>query len=619
MLVTASRTPVDARQVGSSITVIDSQEIEARQAVFVTDLLRSVPGVSVSQSGGIGSFTQLRIRGAEANQTLVLIDGIEVNDPGIGSEFNFADLLAADVERIEVIRGPQSSLWGSDAVGGVINIITKKADGPLRVEGFVDGGSFGSIKAGGAISQRWDMFDFSLRGQQYETDGTNAAERGGEEDGYRNGTVNLNIGLSPLENLNFSIVGRHTEAEREFDPADAPSFKPSDGDNETDVSETYGLLQADLDLFEGAWQHKVGAAITSTDSDNFESRAETTSTQGKRFKLNYQTSIMVDAPKLADSNHTLTFALEREQEEFKQSGEVTDFGNPNQKQNLTHYSYITEYRMGLLQRLYLGGAIRHDDNEEFDDATTYRGMLSYVHPESNTKLWGAYGTGVKNPTFTERFGFTPDTFFGNPDLRPERSKGWEIGIAQPFLGDRASLSLSYFNDRLEDDINGFFFDPALGEFGGFTAVNVSGESERQGVEFTLRTRVFEHLNITSTYSWTDSKQPDADGRQTREIRRPEHQASLILDYRFLEDKANIHLGVDYVGEQRDSDFSTFPAGSVTLDDYTLVSLAASYQVLPALELFTRVENLLDEEYQDVFGFETPGIAGFAGARVKFNL
>ncbi|MGH8579071.1 MAG: TonB-dependent receptor [Gammaproteobacteria bacterium] len=327
---------------------------------------------------------------------------------------------------------------------------------------------------------------------------------------------------------------------------------------------------------------------------------------------------------MADATHTLTFAFEREREEFVQRGIPSFFGDPNQDQDTTNIGYVGEYRLGVWDQVFLSGAVRHDDNDAFEDATTYRATAAYIHPSWSTKLHGSYGTGVKNPSFTERFGFTPESsgnFFGNPKLEPEKSEGWEIGIEQPLFQGRLTAGATYFDEQLEDEINGFFFDPTLGgPFGGFTAVNMDGESERRGVELILAALVSEGLSLKGAYTYTDSTQPDEmTGRDVREIRRPEHVASLAANYRFLADRANINLTVEYTGEQIDNDFSTVPATRVTLDDYTLVNLTVSYALHEKARVFGRVENLLDEDYQDVFGFETPGIGGFLGLEVGLDL
>ena len=616
ILVTASRTPLSSQQTGSSFTIINADQIAQRQAVHVSDLLRSIPGIAVSRSGGIGAQTSIRLRGAEADQTLVLIDGIEANDPATGSGFDFAHMLTSDIERIEIIRGPQSSLWGSDAMAGVINIITKTAGEGSTLTGLLEGGSFSTAHGAVGVSERGANHHIAINGNFVRSDGTNVAEQGDEDDAYKNATLNLKAGINPLNNLDLSFVARHTTADKEFDPAPFPAFLPADGDRESKSKQTYAMARAKLDLYDGIWQHIASIAFTDTDNDNFADGLETNSTQGEKLKFGYQTSVFIDTPTFADASHTFTLAIESEREEIIQTGTASFFGDPNQQQHFTNNGYVFEYRLGLWEQLFASTSVRYDDNDVFDNTTTYRGSLAYQIPNTGTTLRGSYGTAVKNPSFTDRFGFTPDTFLGNPNLDPEKSKGWEIGVDQRLLNDRITISATLFRERLEDEINGFSFDAGLG---GFTAVNIDGKSEREGVELAVIAEVTNSLAINASYTYVDSTQDDGTGIQIREIRRPEHVASLNTNYRFMDNKANINLGIDYTGEQNDSDFSTFPSTLVTLDNYVLVNLAGEYSISKTFSLFGRIESLLDEDYRDVFGFDTPGIAGYAGIKVNLDL
>jgi vitamin B12 transporter len=415
------------------------------------------------------------------------------------------------------------------------------------------------------------------------------------------------------------VLARHTIAEKDFDPAPFPAFVPADGDRESKSTQTYIMGRAKLDLFDGGWQHIASVAFTDTDNDNFANGEENTSTQGEKLKFSYQTSIFFDTTAFADASHTVTLAIETETEKFKQTGKASFFGDPNQEQRFTNNGFVAEYRLDLWDRLFISTSVRYDDNDLFENPITYRGSIAYNITTTGTTLRGAYGTAVKNPSFTDRFGFTPDTFFGNPNLDPERSKGWEVGIDQDLFNDRMRISLTFFHERLEDEINGFFFDPILGTFGGFTAVNIDGESERKGVEVSVQTDITDSLMIIGSYTYVDSTQENVLGKQVREIRRPEHVASLNANYRFLNDKANINLGINYTGKQNDNDFSTFPATPVSLDDYVLVNLAAEYSFTENISLFGRIENLLNQDYRDIFGFDTPGIAGYAGIRMNLDL
>ena len=617
VVVTASRVPVPLKAVGGSITVIGAEELENRQPNFIGDVLQSVPGVDVSRSGGVGGFTQLRVRGAEANQLLVLIDGVEVNDATLGSEFDFAHLLNGEIERIEVLRGAQSGIWGADALAGVINVISKEGSGPPRVHGFAEAGSFGTVASGGSVSGGGDRYHFSLHGRYINSDGINNAQTGDEEDGYENGSVSFRGGYRPHELVEFSGYVRHVASEREFDPAPFPVSVPVDGDRITDAEQTYARLQTSVELFDGRWLHRLGASLTDTENANIFDGVEDTSNAGRKFRLDYQTSIHIDTPGFADAEHTLTFAMDREIEDFLQRGTPSLFGDPNQDQSVASHGYAVEYRVALWGRLFLSGAVRRDDNNDFANSTTGRGTAAYTHLQTDTKVHFSYGTGVKNPTFTERFGFTPDTFIGNAGLSPEQSEGWEVGIRQALFDARLIVSAVYFDEELQNEINGFVFDPTIPPFGGLTAANIDGISERTGFELGFTAELLDSLDFAASYTNLDATQQNALGNQVREIRRPEDVASFNLNYRFLDDRANVNINVDHTGDILDTDFSTFTP--VILDSFTLLDVSARYQLSNRVGVYARVENLLDDDYQEVFGFNTSGIAAFAGIKVTLDM
>lgn len=609
MTVSASRTPIAVSKSGSSVTIIDQLDIEQRQVPFVKDLLRDVPGTAVSQNGSTGTLTQLRLRGSEANHTLVLIDGVEANDIAFGSEFNFAHLQTCGLESIEVLRGPQSSLWGSDALAGVVNVQTKRGSGPLHIESTFSGGRFDTRQNCTGVSAGNSLHNFSLYSAYFENNGTNISELGNEDDGYRNSTLNFRYGLNPYENFSIDISGRHVDSEVETDPFSPPI----DGDRETDSIQNYFKINSDLTLFNGIWSHQADISLNDTKNENFADGFEDSSTEGEKLKFSYQTSLHHATN---SSDHTITLAHEREREKFVQKGEVDLlFGDPNQRRKAYNKAYIGEYRVGIFDQLFLNTSVRKDDNDDFKDRTTYRITGTYSPVNSATQFRAAYGTGIKNPSFVELFGFASDSpffpFVGNPDLKPEKSKGWETGITHAF-SDQFQLSASYFSEQLKDEINGFFrLDPSEP----FTAINLDGESNRKGFEFSFNAKPLHNLDISGSYTYVDSTQPDATGKTT-ELRVPRNTASLIANYHFLNQRANVNVRVNYTDDQFDTDFNTF--NRTELGDYTLVNLAGEYQLNNFVTFQGRVENLFNKKYQDVFGFETPGINAHIGIKIQNN-
>lgn len=607
VVVSASRVPVATEQVGSAVTVITAEELEQRQVRIVSDVLRDVPGVAVSRTGPTGAFTQVRIRGAEGNQTLVIIDGIEVNNPAGGSEFDFANLLNSDLARIEVLRGPQSALYGSDAIGGVVNVVSERPEDGFSFLGRGEGGSFNT--GSGLINAGYGGEDFygSATIDHFTTGGISVAEeRNGntEEDGYENTTMRLKGGVALFDDmLEFEAVGYRVDSTRDGD-ASALIVGAVDSDDTSDTLQHFGLASAKLKLFDGAWEHIARASFVHVDTDFFDGNDnQTFSSNGEKDKFDYQTNLFFSTPQFADAEHTLTFLAEREREDQRSGGAT--FNNVE----IVNYGYAGEYRLGLWDRLFLSGGLRYDDNDDlFDNETTYRATAAYLHRETGTRLHGSVGRGVKNPTLFELFGFTAN-FTGNPNLEPEKSFGWDVGVEQSFWDDRVLIDVTYFNNEIEDLITG----------SGNTAINLEGENEIQGIEVSAAAEPIQGLRFDIAYTFTDAEDDNGDDL----TRRPKHVASFNANYAFdlYNRPANLNFGVRFSGKQDDTVLLGFGPGQTrteTLDSFTLVNIGASYEIADGISLFARGENLLDDNYQEVVGFGTPGIAGFAGVRIKLG-
>lgn len=627
LVVTASRIPVPLRASGSSVTVIDREQIEARQSAFAIDLLQDVPGVALSRSGSIGSQAQVRIRGAEANQVLVLIDGIEANDPAGNDEFGFQDLSTWDVERIEVVRGPQSALWGSDALAGVINVITRQPTEEFSAGGFAEGGAFDTYSLGGRVSGQVFGTRTGLSLSTFNANGSNSSRSGDEDDGYRNTTGSLTLMGSPAENLALDFVGRYTSTTKEFDASSFITGLPEDSADEADVDLGYFRTGGTLKLLDDRWTQSLRAAWTTTDTDNSNAFGPNGSTAADKYGIYYQTSWQFTPGAPDSAGDSVTVAVLHEKQDFSQRGEISIFDapepndppqifDPNQDQDQRTTAAVLEVILSPLRQSSISLSARYDDNSDFDDVATYRATTAWTTESTRTRLHASYGTGQKAPTFVERFGFFPGQFVGNPDLQPETSTGWEAGMEQPLFAGRVSLGATYFHEDLEDEINGFAFDPVTS---GFTAENLGGTSKRRGVEVEARARVTDGLRISGSYTYLNATEPDRDtGADTREIRRPRHIASLNGDWRFLDNRADVNLNLAYVGDRTDVFFGppTFDA-VVDLDSYYLASVAASYRLTEQVRLSARVENLLRERYEDVYGYNTPGLGAYAGIGWSF--
>ena len=615
ILVTEGRTPIEAERSGRAFTIITGAELEASQTRYVADALRKVPGFHVSRAGSFGGFTQVRVRGAEGNHLLVLIDGIEVGAANDG-EYDFGGLQVTDIERIEVLRGPQSAFWGSNAMAGVVNIITK---GGIRngfeVSGRTEGGTDGTARLGATIRGGTDVFDAAFSADVRRTDGFNISSFGTEKDGDENLTANgkATWDITSFFTLDgtFRVVNRESEDDaQDFAfPATPTQGLVIDTDRETKTDELFGSITGTWTLFDGFIEQRFGLKASDTSRENFADGLVTSGNEGNRFNAFYQATAMVATPALANSEHRFTGGYEFEREEFRQRPPAR---NPSQldTQSRAINAVIAEYRGAFDERFFLNAAIRHDQNDRFEDATTYSVSGAVLIPETGTRLHASVGTGVTNPSFFEQFGFVPAQFIGNPNLSPESAFGWDIGIEQAFLDDLLVVDVTYFNQDLQDEIQTNFVGGSL------TPVNLTGTSERQGIEVAASVTLFEHLSASATYTYTDATEPNGDV----EVRRPEHAASLFVEYAFLEDRARVFLDLIYNGEMEDLEFiNATPRTRVTLDSYTVVNIGGSYDINDRVEVFGRVENLFDEDYEEVFGFNTQGVTAFAGIRGTFGV
>ncbi|GEQ99992.1 hypothetical protein JCM17845_06160 [Iodidimonas gelatinilytica] len=424
MIITGAREPLSATQLGASVSVIDQARIEARQSPILSDLLRDVAGLSVSPTGPLGNQVQIRIRGAEGNQTLVLIDGIEATDPVGNFELNFADVLSTGIELVEVIKGAQSALYGSEAIGGVISILTRDPAEGFEWEALGEGGSFGTARFGTTVSGGTKRMGGTFSAGYLESDGISASPSGDEKDGYENLTLSGKLRANPFDALRLGVTARYVSATSEFDAQDFFTGQVVDADLEREFAAFYGRADAALTLFDDDWRQQVWVTLTDTDSDNFGAGGSfTNSFEGERLKFGYQSTVHYAAS-------DFTLAVEHEELDFKAIN--ADAQDPsNQKANDDQTSFIGEVRSDFAPGWFLTLGVRHDMNDRFDDATTWRATGSIILSQA-TRLHGSYGTGVSDPTFFDRFGFFPGQFIGNDTLTPEKARGWDLGVEYAF-------------------------------------------------------------------------------------------------------------------------------------------------------------------------------------------
>ena len=604
----------EANTVGSAVSVVTGRQLAEQQIRHAGDALRGLPGVSVSRQGSVAAQTQVRIRGAEGNHTLVLIDGIVANQPGTG-EFDFSNLPAEQIERIEVIKGAQSSLYGSGAIGGVVNIVTKRGRGPASTTVWAEAGSFKTAESGITVSGGSDrahgLVSYSVR----NSNGFNISADGNETDASAMRSFIMKGGVSPTENFSVDVFVRNVDKRGD---RDGDLFALSGLSRQTDTFSHFASnvwlagIEARLATFDGRLEHRVRYNYAETVLEDTDIGAFGTffaRNDNARRNAAYLATLDLGTPSLSGIlRHSLTGLVEHEGETFNQ---VT---GDNLTRERTRLAYAGEYRADVLDRLTVTANLRHDDNETFDDFTTWRVAASLRLTERSSP-WGlrphaSYGTAVKLPTMVEQFGQFAG-FVPNPNLEAEESTGWDAGLELSLARGAIVVDATYFSANLENEIVTRFLP-----FFQTTVENLIGESTREGVELSARWRPYAWLSFGAAYTWLDSR----DDKGLPEIRRARDSGRLDATMAFAGGRGTLTLAAAYNGETPDLAFGlpTFESVRVKLDDYWLATIAARYKLRPGVEIFGRVENVFDADYQEVYGFETAGIAGFAGLKLTFG-
>lgn len=610
IVVTASLAPVPRAASPASVTVIDAARIEALDEPLALDLLRLVPSVSVSSSGPAGSQAQLRIRGAEARHTLLLIDGIRFNDPAAGNEARFELLTTDGARRIELVRGPQSALYGAEAIGGVVAVQTGRSGVGGGASGTLEAGGKGFRRASGTGGYKAERAGFDIYGGYQRSDGIDSfagAGRNGERDGYSNLTFGGSARAGDPDGFSISAATRFTEALNAFDGYDPATFVRTETLDSTRnrigagrVSAAYG------DPASAPFHVEVGGTLLGSTNRNRLAGDPLNRTDGRRATVDALASTGFATGPIA---HRLIVAGDYEHERFVASDQSYG-GATDQRRTRDRAAVVGELRSTLGDRVTTDLAVRHDSFEGFRDATTLRGAVA-LRVAGPVSAFLSYGEGIARPTFFDLFGFFPGSFVGNPAIRPERSRGGEIGLR--YDNRTLQLGVTAYRQRLRAEIVGVF-DPKT--FLSSTA-NATGTSRRRGIEVEGSWRPSPALRLTANYAFLDADEPAvAGGGQVKEVRRPKHSANVAADAEFGHLTAGVSLA--YVGSRIDTDFGSFPATRVRLGDYVLGGARVAYRIAPALELFGRVSNLFDADYQDVVGYATQGRTVFGGIRIRYG-
>ena len=599
IVVTASRAEEKASETPASVTLVDAPRIERIGSPLVPDLLRLVPSVAVAVSGPAGSLTQVRIRGAEANHTLLFVEGIRANDPAAGNEPRF-ELLNADLaSHIEVVRGPQSALWGSEAIGGVV-ALSGEVPGSGGTIAFAEGGSHDSWRGAGRTDAGNEDRGISIGIAGQRSDGIDSFDGTGDKDGYGN------IGLRASGRYRLTpsfLVGASGFALRghsEFDGFDPITFLRADTLDETRNKLGAGRLFAELGDREKSYAVASASLLGSSNRNELDD-APVNKTEATRRTLGLEGGHRF-------GNHQLIAAIESEREAFE-ARDVAFGGFTDQDRLRKHHSLTVEWRATGLGPLSAGLAMRHDIFSRFKDATSFRGSMR-AELGSGFSLSANYGEGIAQPSFFDLYGFFPGTFVGNPDIKPESSRGGDVSLR--YSTARTGGSLTYFRQRLKDEIVDVF-DPVT--FLSST-VNADDKSKRQGVEIEGYYNPTDAMRLSINYAWLDASEPTVSGGQLKEQRRPKHSGSVAVDG--TSGRFTYGAAIAYSGERVDTNFDVFPSRRVRLDPYWLASARVAYRIIAPVEVHLRVANAFDDDYRDVVGYRTEGRSIHAGLRVALG-
>lgn len=622
IIVTATRTQSTVAAVPSSVTVIDRQTITNRQCRTVAEALRGVAGISVFRSGGTGSTTTARLRGCESRHVLVLIDGVRAADTsGVDRAFDWADLGVSNVERIEVLRGTQSTLYGSEAIGGVINIITRAAPDGFSGETFAEVGSEDNTLYRARIALGKGALRLTASAERTGTDGISAVDENiegvTEPDGHERNECSLRASHTPAGTLRFDLTGRYSDSKTDLD-----GWQEDDVNSSQYHEQFTGRFLIRHEAFAGRLQQRVGVSYTYHDRwlKNAEDEAHRLNDwsawevrvdsgyEGETLSFDYQGNLPLG------DHHLLTWGAETIEETMRGHYELENaislagwspiMDEIPKVQNRTNGYYLQDQITALDERFNAVLGLRWDDHETFGSKWTWRAGASYRIARTGTRVRANVGTGFNAPSLYQLYMPLHPAWGGggNAALQPEEAFSWDLGIEQPFFAKNLLVDVTCFSSRVSDLID-WVPDFASPKQGGY--VNVS-KSRSRGVEVGLRWHCTDRVVFSSTYTYTDAKSLEPNQELSR---RPHNQATAAVEAHLLQDRLTLNLGARYTGSRQD--------GAVRMEHYTVADFGAAFDVHEQLRLHARVENLFDREYQAISGFGTAGRTFHAGLTFTF--
>lgn len=611
VVVTATKIETPAKEIASSVTVISAEDLKKMKKTTVVEVLQEVLGVTIIQNGGSGTGAACSIRGANSEHTLVLMDGVELNDPiSPCRSYDLSHLTLENIERIEILRGPQSTLYGSDAIGGVINIITKKGEGKPKITFSSSGGSYATITSDFGASGGAEKINYSLGISYFRNQGISAADAslpGNEEkDGYRNLSLSGRLGFKPSANLEVDFIARSLATKTDID-----NFGGAYGDDPNNIQKYKSLfLKGEIRalLLDDRWEQKLAVAFVDSDRRNnnpedvshpFDS--ENGIFKGALIKLDWQNNLFLNP------GNTLIFGVDYKQEQAESEYQYLVIWGASSSIFPLKKAYMAglyfQDQIRIANRFFIAVGGRFDNHNRSGHALTFRLAPAYFIEKTRTRIKATLGTGFKSPSLYQLF--APGTFWGpigNNNLWPEKSIGWDVGFDQELFRGRYIFGGTYFYNSYRDLI---FFDFLRG----YTNI---GRAESKGWEFYLEAKPSDGLALKGTFVKLEAKDKESGNYL---LRRPRNKLTFNINYLFLK-SWNLNLSLSYTGRRADINYSLWPASQVVLNGYTLLDLTLSFNLSSHLELFCSYENLLNKKYEVIYGYGTACFTAQAGLKLS---
>jgi vitamin B12 transporter len=591
VMVSATKTSKYQREIGASTTVITSEDIARSGKTTVAEVLQDAPGVSIRKNSVYGGLTSIDIRGAKSGQTMVMIDGVEVYDPiSIDRDFDFAHLATDNIKQIEIVRGPQSTLYGANAMTGVINIITKKGQGEQKVEALVETGSYDTFRESIGISGETEKSNYSFFVSRVDSDGVSKAKDGSEVDGYKSTTLSSRVGISLLDEAELFLVTRYTDAEFEIDD----SYPTEDDVNRINYSQQFISKIGFDQIINEKWDHELSFSFINMDRRDRDPADDTDTTErdDSRYKGDVKKFQWQHNLSLSDMDVN-TIGYDYQEERGTSNADTSAYTSRLDRRSIQNRGYYFQSQLELLDNLNTSAGVRVDDHDTYGSEFTYKLSGSYLLDPTSTRFKANYGTGFKAPSIYQLY----DGWSGNAELSPEKSKGYDLGIEQKFQDEQTGLGITYFNNQFRNLI-----DYVSGSY-----INIK-KAQTSGWEIESYMQVSENAKIGGNYTFTKTKDKDTGYEFGR---RPKNVISAYVDWDYSE-KGNINFIGRYVGARYDNNTNT-----TKIKCYYLFDLASSYDISQDVEFFWRIENIFDRQYELISGYAGLGRAVYAGVKAQF--